>query len=293
MAVDTLRTLKLVVQYDGTDYVGWQRQATGTSIQGLLEDALRPIEGGDVTVHGAGRTDAGVHATGQVASVRLAASIEPATLARALNAVLPLDVRIGSVEVVPDDFHARFSAVGKIYDYQVINAPFASPFWRRYVWHVLPSLDLGAMVEAAAVLTGEHDFAAFQGAGSDVHTTVRTIRRLDIRLAAAGAGGGGGQAVNREFTIHGLTPALPAPAATSTGFTIHGLTPPGLLVVQVEGDGFLRHMVRNIAGTLVEIGLGRWPVGAMADILASRDRSRAGVTAPPTGLVLREVLYPA
>ena len=254
-----MRTLKLVVQYDGTEYVGWQRQAAGTSIQGLLEEALRPIEGGDVTVHGAGRTDAGVHARGQVASVRLTAPIEAVTLARALNAVLPLDVRIAGIDVVADDFHARFSATGKVYDYQLINAPFASPFWRRYVWHVIPSLDLDAMVEASGALIGEHDFSSFQGAGSEVHTTVRTVRRLDIRRAGAGG----------------------------------GLTPPGLLVMQVEGDGFLRHMVRNIVGTLVEIGLGRRPASAMAGILASRDRSCAGPTAPPTGLILREVLYSA
>ena len=248
------RTLKLVVQYDGTDYVGWQRQAAGTSIQGLLEDALRPIEGGDVTVHGAGRTDAGVHALGQVASVRLTASIEAVTLARALNAVLPLDVRVAGVEVVPDDFHARFSARGKVYEYQVINASFASPFRRRYVWHVIPPLDLDAMVQASAALVGEHDFAAFQGAGSEVHSSVRTIRRLDWS-------------------------GSPGPEAP--------------LVMRIEGNGFLRHMVRNIAGTLVEIGLGRWPAAATAEILASRDRAGAGATAPATGLVLREVLYPA
>jgi tRNA pseudouridine38-40 synthase len=187
-----MRTLKLVVQYDGTEYVGWQRQAAGTSIQGLLEEALRPIEGADVTVHGAGRTDAGVHARGQVASVRLTAPIEAVTLQRALNAVLPLDVRIAGIEVVPDDFHARFSATGKVYDYQLINGPFASPFWRRYVWHVIPSLDLDAMAEASAALIGKHDFSSFQGAGSEVHTTVRTVRRLDI----CRAGVGGGQAVN-------------------------------------------------------------------------------------------------
>lgn len=251
------RTLKLVVQYDGTEYVGWQRQAAGTSIQGLLEDALQPIEGRHVAVHGAGRTDAGVHARGQAASVRLTSPIEPATLARALNAVLPPDVRIAGVDVVPGDFHARFSAVGKIYDYQLINAPFASPFWRRYVWHIIPPLDLDAMIEASAALIGEHDFQSFQGAGSEVHTTVRTLRRLDISRADG------------------------------------GLIPPGLVVMQVEGDGFLRHMVRNIAGTLVEIGLGRWPASAMAGILASRDRTRAGATAPAAGLVLREVLYPA
>jgi tRNA pseudouridine38-40 synthase len=252
-----MRTVKLVLQYDGTDYVGWQRQASGTSIQGLLEDALRPIEGAAVTVHGAGRTDAGVHARGQVASVRLTATIEPATLARALNAVLPLDVRVASAEEAAEDFHARFNATGKVYEYQIINAPFASPFLRRYVWHVIPPLDVDAIVAASAVLVGEHDFAAFQGAGSDVHTTVRTIRRLEWGW--------------------GLTPGSPASDAP--------------LVMRIEGDGFLRHMVRNIAGTLVEIGLGRWPASAAGEILAARDRARAGATAPAAGLLLSEVLY--
>lgn len=246
------RTLKLVLQYDGTDYVGWQRQASGTSIQGLLEDAIRPIEGGDVTVHGAGRTDAGVHARGQVASVRLTAPIDPVTLARALNAVLPLDVRVAAAEVAADDFHARFSATGKVYDYQVVNAPFASPFLRRYVWHVIPALDLDAVRSASAALVGEHDFSAFQGAGSEVPTAVRRVRRLEW-MDPAGAG--------------------------------------EPIVMRIEGDGFLRHMVRNIAGTLVEIGLGRWPAGAIHGILASRTRARAGTTAPASGLVLREVLY--
>ena len=246
------RTLKLVLQYDGTDYVGWQRQASGTSIQGLLEDAIRPIEGSDVTVHGAGRTDAGVHARGQVASVRLAAPIDPVTLARALNAVLPLDVRVAGAEVAADDFHARFSATGKVYDYQVVNAPFASPFLRRYVWHVIPPIDLEAVRSASAPLVGEHDFSAFQGSGSEVPTAVRRVRRLEW-LDPAGAG--------------------------------------EPIVMRIEGDGFLRHMVRNIAGTLVEIGLGRWPAGAIHGILASRTRGRAGTTAPASGLVLREVLY--
>jgi tRNA pseudouridine38-40 synthase len=247
-----MRTFKLLLQYDGTDYVGWQRQAEGTSIQGLLEDALRPIEGEHVTVHGAGRTDAGVHALGQVASVRLTATIEPATLARALNAVLPGDVRVASAEVMPHDFHARFSATGKVYDYRIVNAPFVSPFVRRYVWHVIPRLDLDAMREAAAALTGEHDFSSFQGTGSAVQTSIRTIRRV-VWSGTAGA----------EEPI----------------------------VMRMEGDGFLRHMVRNIAGTLVEIGLGRWPAAEMGAILAAHDRARAGATAPAAGLVLREVLY--
>lgn len=243
-----MRTFKLTLEYDGTDLVGWQRQASGVSVQGLLEDALRPINGGPVTVQGAGRTDAGVHALGQVCSFGLAASIEPATLARALNAVLPPDVRIANAELVPDDFHARFSSTGKIYHYRIANGPFVSPFMRRYAWHVMPVLDVLAMRAAAAVLCGEHDFAAFQGAGSDVHTTVRRIRRL---------------------TVDGESP----------------------LVLEVEGDGFLRHMVRNIAGTLVEIGLGRRAPGEISGILASRDRARAGTTAPALGLFLVRVLY--
>lgn len=246
------RNLKLILQYDGTEYVGWQRQASGVSIQGLLEDALRPIEGGDVVVHGAGRTDAGVHALGQVATVNLTATIDPVTLARALNAVLPPDVRVASVEEVPADFHARFSATGKIYDYRIVNAPFVSPFVRRYVWHVIPRLDREAMRTAAARLVGEHDFAAFQGTGSEVHSSIRTVRRIDW----AGTG------------------ASDDP-----------------IVMQIEGDGFLRHMVRNIAGTLVEIGLGRWPAEEIDAILASGDRAKAGATAPAAGLVLREVLY--
>jgi len=250
---DTLpRTLRLILQYDGTDYVGWQRQASGNSIQGLLEEALRPIEGGAVTVHGAGRTDAGAHASGQVASVRLGVSIEAARLVRALNAVLPPEVRVAGAAVVPDDFHARFSATGKIYDYRIVNDRFVSPFLRRYVWHVGPSLDLEAMRGAALSLLGEHDFAAFQGTRSKVHTSVRTVRRI-------------------EWSGTGRADAP--------------------LVFTIEGDGFLRHMVRIIAGTLADIGAGRTSTTAMPEILASRARVRAGATAPPSGLTLREVLY--
>jgi tRNA pseudouridine38-40 synthase len=246
------RTFKLTLQYDGTDYVGWQRQAEGVSIQGLLEDALKPIEGSAVTVHGAGRTDAGVHALGQVASVRLTATLDTTTLARALNAVLPLDLRVARVEEVSDDFHARFSATGKVYQYRIVNGPFAPPFIRRYVLHVIPKINLDAVRDASVVLVGTHDFAAFQGTGTAVPSTVRCVQRID-------------------WTEH----------------------PDGLIVMEVEGDGFLRHMVRNMAGTLVEIGLGRWPASAMRDILESRDRARAGTTAPPQGLFLIEVKYAA
>ena len=246
------RTFKLTIAYDGTDYVGWQRQAKGASIQGLLEDALRAIEGRHVNVHGAGRTDAGVHALGQVASFNLTATIAPARLTRALNAVLPLDVRVDGAEEAPADFHARFSATGKIYEYRIVTGPVASPFGRRYVWHVPPRLNLDAIRTASMSLLGAHDFAAFQGRGTSRPSTERTLRRLEWHT---------------------------------------GSSPDAPLVMEIEGNGFLRHMVRSIAGTLVEIGLGRRPPDDIVRILESRDRACAGATAPASGLFLARVLY--
>src|SRR5690349_14188513 len=175
-----MRTLKLTLQYDGTGYVGWQRQPNGTSIQGLIEDALAPIEGAAPMVHGAGRTDAGVHALGQVASTRAGNTLEPPTLARALNAVLPADVRVLNVEEADLDFHARFHARSKTYEYRIVNAPLVSAFLHRHVWHVPQPLDIAAMRTAAGPLVGRHDFAGFQGAGSDVGSTERTILDLEV-----------------------------------------------------------------------------------------------------------------
>lgn len=247
-----MRTFKLTLQYDGTNYVGWQRQDSGMSIQMLLEDAIAPIERSRVTVHGAGRTDAGVHALAQVASVTLAASIDPVTLARALNAELPRDVRVLAVEDAAPGFHARFSATGKVYEYRIVNAPIVSPFIQRYVWHVAPPLDIDVMRAASGALVGTHDFAAFQGAGSAVASSERTVRTIRWQ-------DGGGY-------------DLP-------------------LVMRIDGNGFLRHMVRNVIGTLVEIGIGRWPMSRAAEILASRDRTQAGPTAPAQGLFLVRVDY--
>jgi tRNA pseudouridine38-40 synthase len=247
-----MRILKLVVEYDGTDYVGWQRQPEGASIQGLLEDALAAFEGGPVTVHGAGRTDAGVHALGQVASVAVTATHDTNAIQRGLNAVLPLDVRVTDVADAPEGFHARFSALAKVYEYRIVNASFVSAFQHRYAWHVPGRLDPIKMRAAAEVLAGTHDFAAFQGTGTTVHSTVRTIHRIALR-----EGGGFDRPI----------------------------------VLEIEGDGFLRHMIRNIVGTLVEVGSGRWPVERVAEILESRDRMRAGPTAPPSGLFLAAVRY--
>jgi tRNA pseudouridine38-40 synthase len=247
-----MRTLKITLQYDGTNYVGWQRQTAGASVQGVLEEALARIEGGRVVVHGAGRTDAGVHALAQVATVALAAAITPRALTRALNAVLPADVRVLAVEEVAPSFHARFSAVGKVYEYRIVNAPIVSPFLFRYVWHVGQPLDAAAMREAARLLVGAHDFAVFQGARATVRSTERVVWSIDWE------GGGGHE--------------LP-------------------LVMRIHGDGFLRHMVRTIAGTLVDVGAGRVAPSRVAAILASRDRVQAGPTAPPHGLFLVRVDY--
>ena len=271
------RTLKLTLEYDGSAYVGWQRQPDGVSIQALLEDALAAFEGGPVTVHGAGRTDAGVHALGQVASVRTRATHDAATVQRALNAVLPLDVRVVGVEDAAAEFHARFDAVAKTYEYRIVNAPYVSAFAHRYVWHVPGGLDLDAMRIGAAALLGRHDFAAFRAVGGDAATTERTILSIAVES--------------------GSDPRWPVHASNVPGFigfADRGLTPDrglGAIALRVTGDGFLRHMVRTIAGTLVDVGLGRWPAEHVGRILASRDRAQAGRAAPASGLFLVSVDY--
>lgn len=264
------RTLKLTIAYDGTRLVGWQRQAEGTSVQGLLEEALARLEGTPVTVHGAGRTDAGVHAIGQVASTQLACAHPPDVLRRALNATLPPDVRVLDVCDAEPDFHARFSARAKTYRYLLRNDAMVGPFEHRYVWHVPDPLDLDSMQAAARMLVGTHDFAAFRSTGSTPMTTVRTIARSDMSAPRGAA----------WFA----PPANPREVQT-------GLDDPTLLVYEVTGDGFLRHMVRAIVGTLIDIGRGRQPPGWMAALLESGSRSDAGATAPAQGLFLVRVDY--
>jgi tRNA pseudouridine38-40 synthase len=263
-----VRTLTLLLAYDGTDFVGWQRQASGVSIQGLLEDALARLEGASVTVSAAGRTDAGVHATGQVASVQVASSRDTVILRAALNATLPRSLRVLRVDEAPDGFHARFSARGKVYHYRLLHGPVASPFSHRYAWHVPSALDHRAMQAAAQALVGTHDFAAFQSTGSDVQTSVRTITISRLDASAAGSEGG--------------APAL-APAAALPGAT--------LLTYVVAGSGFLRHMVRAIVGTLVDVGAGRRNPGDVGHLLAAGRRDLAGPTAPALGLCLAGVVY--
>ena len=170
-----MRTIKLVIAYDGTDFVGWQRQGKGVSVQGAIEEALTAIDGAPVTLHGAGRTDSGVHALAQVATARIASPIADARLARALNAHLPESIRVTGLSTVPDGFHARFSAVSKAYEYRIWNARTLPPFIRLYAWHIIEPLDLAAMREGTRAVVGEHDFAAFRSARGVNHTTVRAI----------------------------------------------------------------------------------------------------------------------
>lgn len=244
-----MATFRFTLEYDGTDFEGWQVQAAGhRTVQGCLEEALTRVLGVACHVIGAGRTDAGVHADGQLASASLETRLAAEELHRALNAVLPTDLAVVDLQPAPAGFHARRDAVSKLYRYAVWNGPTRSPRRERSFARVPRRLVLDAMRKAAAPLVGRHDFAAYQASGSSVTTTTRTVWRLDIEGRA--------------------------------GEEIY---------FWVEGNGFLRHMVRNLVGTLLEVGLGRRSVESPAEVLAGRDRSRAGATAPAPGLTLVEV----
>lgn len=254
---------KITIQYDGTNYHGWQTQPDGRTIQGELTRVLSLLEGNPddrkVTVHGAGRTDAGVHAEGQVASFRLERDFESLKLRDAINGNLERDIRVTDVELVEDAFHARFSAKEKTYRYRIFTGAVMSPFLYRYALHNRNALDIEAMRQAAAALVGTHDFSAFTVVDSERENHVRTLKRLDIVIED-----------RHECAVVGQGE---------------------LISVVATADGFLRYMVRNIVGTLLEIGRGARPADDMARLLESRDRAQAGDTAKPHGLTLMRVGY--
>ena len=243
------RSIAVLLAYDGGAYHGWQVQAEARTVQGVVAEALRPLTGGSRLV-GASRTDAGVHALGQVASFDAPGRLPPPAIQAALNATLPRDIRVLGTREVPEGFDARRSARLKRYGYLIETAPVSSPFHRGYVWPLPRALDAGAMRRALAVVRGAHDFSAFQAsAGRDRHP-VCTIRAA--RLVQRGS----------------------------------------RLGVILSADAFLHHMVRNIVGTVVEVGAGRRSPEWVEEVLAGRDRRLAGPTAPPQGLVLLGVRYP-
>jgi tRNA pseudouridine38-40 synthase len=241
---------KLIIEYDGSDYHGWQRQARERTIQGTIEWAIGRITGEKVSLIGSGRTDAGVHALGQVANFRSASALPADVVLRALNALLPEDIVVLDCNTVPAGFHARFDAREKTYCYSLLNRSCPAAVGRQYHWHIRHPLNVPAMKVALTHLTGTHDFTSFQGAGSPRPHTIRTLSAAHIELPGDGR-----------------------------------------IAITVSANGFLKHMVRNIVGTLVAVGRGRIVPDDVPAIIEARDRAAAPATAPACGLCLLGVRY--
>ncbi len=247
-----MRNIKLILEYDGTNYHGFQSQAGSgrPTIQDALQTALRKLTAEDITICSSGRTDAGVHALGHVANFMTGGDIPPEAFAPALNQLLPHDIRVLSSEEAALDFHSRFSAKGKMYKYMILHRPAPSALYRNHSWHIGRRLNLGNMRRAAEGLTGRHDFSAFRSSSCSAKSPVRTLGSLKLKKRG-------------DF-----------------------------IEVLLEADSFLMHMARNIVGTLVEVGLGRFRPGDVKKMLKARDRKKAGKTAPARGLFLVNVFYP-
>ncbi len=246
---------KLTIQYDGTEFHGWQEQGDLRTVQSELTQALEVLEGRKVVVNGSGRTDAGVHAEGQVANVVVEREFTPDKLRAALNGNLASDLRVIDVQPVSHDFHARLSAREKTYIYRIVNGPVISPFWNRYACHEARPLNLDRMNQAGALFLGTHDWTAFSAAQSDAENRIRTITRLDV------------------------------------SFRIDARAPGPLIEINVAANGFLRYMVRSIAGTLLALGRGELDDKKIQEAIESGNRSLAGPTAPARGLALFSVSY--
>ena len=241
--------IKLTVEYDGTNYLGWQMQPNGPTIQSVLEQAVSTFLGVPTRVTGSGRTDAGVHALGQVVNFFCDQELDLHRLRRGLNALTADDISIKDVEIVAESFDARRNGRSRTYEYRILNRPSPSPFYFNYAWHLHDSLDVRRMRKAILYLEGEHDFSSFRASGCDAPHPTRTVYRTSLDQVGE------------------------------------------LLVFTIEATAFLRHMARNIVGTLVEVGRGLRAPQSVAELLEARDRTKAGPTAPPHGLFLMEVKY--
>jgi tRNA pseudouridine38-40 synthase len=244
-----MRNIKLLISYDGTEFSGWQRQPDRRTVQQVLEEAIGRLTGVVPSTNASGRTDAGVHALGQVVHFYTASSHKPEVFVKALNATLPSDLRVKKAWDVPQSFHCTLDARAKLYRYVIDNNPIADPFQLRYSYHVYQRLDVAAMGRAAQALKGRHDFHSFETNWPNRTSSVRTITHI---------------------------------AACRMG---------DFVWIDVEADGFLYNMVRSIAGTLILVGLGRWPESKVLEALRAEDRREAGPTAPPQGLFLVRVRY--
>jgi tRNA pseudouridine38-40 synthase len=252
-----MRNIRVLVAFDGTEFHGWQVQPAARTVQGVFLDAIAKITGEHVSVTGSGRTDAGAHARGLVANFHTASRIPPAHLVRALNSALPRDVRVLSARAVSNSFHARRDALSKTYKYQVFRGGIMPPHLAREYYHYPYRIDLDAMTEACGMLLGQHDFASF--------------------AAKSGKCRSGDAMIDRN-TVRCIFGSKLAPTGHRLYFTL-------------EGDGFLHHMVRNIVGTLLEVGRGRTTLEEYGELFKERDRDLAGFTAPAHGLILSRVSY--
>jgi tRNA pseudouridine38-40 synthase len=255
-----MRQIKLTLQYDGTAYSGWQVQDNQVTIQGLLEDAIFKVTGERIRIAGASRTDAGVHAFAQVAVFKTGSILTPQVFLRAINANIPQDIQVINAEESFADFHPRYSAKHKTYSYLISRAGDYSGFLRRYSWQTHYQLNSDLMRVAADYLTGTHDFSSFRASGCGAKDPVRTIMKIEVS-------------------------ELPSIDFMSFKFNVP------LIKISIQANAFLRHMVRNIVGMLVEIGRGRHPASQMKEVLSLKDRCLSGPTAPANGLFLEEINY--
>lgn len=244
-----MRNIKLTIEYDGTDYHGWQFQPNARTIQGVMEERIGTIVNEKIGLNASGRTDAGVHALNQVANFKTSSGISCKALQKGLNALLPQDISVKEVCEVDADFHSRFSATGKVYTYQILNRPYPSALVCRFSWFIRYPLNTERMDRAAAHIIGAHDFSSFRASSCGAPHPIKTVRAAWFRKEG------------------------------------------GLLVFEIEATGFLHHMVRNIVGTLVDVGMGRMTTDSFKEVFHSKDRRLAGVTAPSQGLFLKEVKY--